>query len=158
MRTLLCLFTALFLFISQTALADKIYRWTDADGQTHFGSQPPEQIRNAQELNLRVQQPSASTANVADSSPSSTDSDQSNKDPEQAAEQANADQPEPAKPTIAPEVAARNCRIAKEQLEQLSVNFSRRYSQADGTVRPLTDAERAAKTQQMNEAIQKYCK
>lgn len=150
MRTVLCLLTALFLLASQAALASKIYRWVDADGQTHFGSQPPEQVHNAEELNLRIQPPSSTGQTTTENSTNG-----SAESSEQPTDEAQA---EPTKPAIDPEVAARNCRLAKERIDQLSVNFNQRYKQADGTVRPLTDAERAAQTKQMNEVIQKYCK
>lgn len=150
MRTFLCLFTALFLFTSQAALADKIYRWTDANGQTHFGSQPPESVNQSEEVILRTQRPSANTDVTTNNNTASTANGSVNNNKETPEEAAVV-------PSIDPELAARNCRIAKEQKQNLSENFNRRFQQSDGNFRPLTDAERATKTKQMEELIKQYC-
>ena len=155
MRAFMCLFAVLFLLSSQTVMADKIYRWTDANGQVNFGSQPPEQTSEAEEVFLRVQKPSSSTDTNTGSDIKAT----STAVKAEAGSNTNeAEQQTAEKPTIAPEVAARNCRIAKEQKQTLSENFNRRFQQPDGSVCPLTDAERATKLKQMDDAIKQYCK
>lgn len=147
MRVLLSLLTALFLFTSQNSVADPIYRWTDADGQVHFGSHPPAQDKPAEEVKLRVQQPSSSSATPTNTETSATSSDATAES-----------EPVSEEPKVDPVVAERNCRIALNQKQTLSENFNRRYKQPDGTVRPLDDAERAARIKQMDEAIKQYCK
>ena len=162
MRAFLCLFAVLFLFTSQTTLADKIYRWVDADNQVHFGSQPPAQNLQAEEVVLRIQQPSASAiSNTKASADASSDVNGNSTKPSTTSpkkDAANGAKPAVAiTPSIDPELAERNCRIAKEQKQNLSENFNRRFQQADGSYRQLTDAERTAKTQQMDEVIKQYC-
>lgn len=147
MRVLLSLLTALFLFTSQNSVADPIYRWTDADGQVHFSSHPPAQDKPAEEVKLRVQQPSSSSATPTNTETSATSSDATAES-----------EPVSEEPKVDPVVAERNCRIALNQKQTLSENFNRRYKQPDGTVRPLDDAERAARIKQMDDAIKQYCK
>src|SRR5690554_598760 len=74
MPVFLSLLTALFLFTSQSSVADPIYRWTDANGQVHFGSHPPAQDKPAEEVKLRVQQPSSSSATSTNTETSATSS------------------------------------------------------------------------------------
>ena len=147
MPVFLSLLTALFLFTSQSSVADPIYRWTDTNGQVHFGSHPPAQDKPAEEVKLRVQQPSSSSATSTNTETSATSSN-ATAESEPATEE----------PKVDPVVAERNCRIALDQKQTLSENFNRRYKQPDGTVRPLDDAERAARIKQMDEAIKQYCK
>ena len=158
MRAFLCLFAVLFLFTSQTTLADKIYRWVDANGQVHFGSQPPAQNLQAEEVVLRIQQPSAAAISKESNDTSSDVNGSSSKPSSKKDVVKDAEPVAPAAPSIDPKLAERNCRIAKEQKQNLSENFNRRFQQADGSYRQLTDAERAAKTQQMDEVIKEYCK
>lgn len=153
MRAFMYLFAVLFLFTSQASFADKIYRWTDAEGQIHFGSHPPAQSKQTEEVVIRAHSPSSTGASKANDSADSKAKTNA-KDEEKQAQVQN----ENTEPAIDPEIAARNCRVAKEQKQLLSENFSRRFQQPDGEVRPLTDAERADRLRQMNEAIEKYCK
>lgn len=153
MRAFMYLFAVLFLFTSQASFADKIYRWTDANGQVHFGSHPPAQTKQTEEVVIRAHSPSSTGTNKADGSADTKTKTNAKNEAEPAQEQAANTEP-----AIDPELAARNCRVAKEQKQLLSENFSRRFQQPDGDVRPLTDAERAARLRQMDEAIEKYCK
>ncbi len=153
MRAFMYLFAVLFLFTSQASFADKIYRWTDAEGQVHFGSQPPQQDNQAEEVKLRVHKPSSPTDTDTTNSAAGSE-DKSSKNEVNAEESVNKMTYEPA---IDPEVAARNCRIAKEQKKLLSENFNRRFQQPDGSVRPLSDAERTARMKQMDDVIKQYC-
>src|SRR5690554_7175126 len=143
MRAFMYLFAVLFLFTSQASFADKIYRWTDAEGQVHFGSHPPAQSKQTEEVVIRVQ-PSSSTAASKTNDSADTNAETNAKNEEKQAQVQN----ENTEPAIDPEIAARNCRVAKEQKQLLSENFNRRFQQPDGEVRPLTDAERTSRLKQ----------
>lgn len=144
MRTLFPVFSLLLLALSAPALADKIYRWTDDSGQTHFGSQPPMQGgKNVEEYNVRV------TPAAAGTKPYQIET--GNKK-EEAQEEAEAKQP-----AISKEEADRNCKQAQEYKTQISSNFSRRYKQEDGEYRPLSDEQRASEIKKADEMIALYC-
>jgi len=46
------------LLVIQTfsVMAEGIYKWTDANGQTHFGSKPPDNEQSATEINMQQRQ------------------------------------------------------------------------------------------------------
>lgn len=155
MRAFLYLLTVLILFASQSSFADKIYRWTDDNGQIHFSSHPPTQTEQAEEVLLRAYKPSTNSKTNTHSD-TSADSNNNTVAANNIKEQPK-EQPVAAKPVIDPEVAARNCRMAKEQKQVLSENFNRRFNQPDGSSRPLTDEERSSKLKQMDDLIKQYC-
>lgn len=146
MRVFMCLFAALFLLTSPASLADKVYRWTDDNGQVHFGNRPPAHNQQAEEMVIRTHTPSSTPAPEEDAKTGQANNKSAEAEP--ATEE---------KPSIDPEIAARNCRVATEQKKLLSENYNRRFKQPDGEVRPLTDAERNSRLKQMNAAIKKYC-
>lgn len=137
-------------FISLAALlhigtaAAKVYKWTDENGQVHFSSQPPRGTDNdVYQLRLdKVPTPPAPAAEKTAEKKSAIDSDDSVE----------------LKPEIDPEVASQYCQQAKQAKQQLSENFSRRYKQDDGSVRPFTDKERADMMKRADDAIKSYCK
>ncbi|MFC3681239.1 DUF4124 domain-containing protein [Bacterioplanoides pacificum] len=137
-------------FISLAALlhigtaAAKVYKWTDENGQVHFSSQPPRGTDNdVYQLRLdKVPTPPAPAAEKTAEKKSAIDSDDSVE----------------LKPEIDPKVASQYCQQAKQAKQQLSENFSRRYKQDDGSVRPFTDKERADMMKRADDAIKSYCK
>lgn len=142
MRSVLLLITALLLSATP-AQAEKIYRWTDADGQVHFGSQPPRELQNKAEA-IEVRTPRLSTPAAApdtEATPAATTTTEVSLAPGISAEQ-----------------AAAYCQQARQQKETLAVNFNRRFQMPDGTFRPLTDAERAEQNKTADEIIRQHCR
>lgn len=126
------------------AEASKIYRWKDADGVVHFGSEPPQDQPQAERYQLRVQPSSQPVENTAPKE-------------EKAAPQVKTETiTMPA--SIDAETAKQHCAQAKSQKVMLSENFNRRYKQEDGTYRPFNDEQRAAKIAEMDKLISVYCR
>ncbi|MEN9465979.1 MAG: hypothetical protein RL217_2160 [Pseudomonadota bacterium] len=152
MRTLTTLFVAglgLSLSLgSSWVQAEKIYRWTDAKGQVHFSSQQPRD-NSAEKLNIKGQPQLGSDAPVegaAATAPSASDG-----------QPAKAENKTAVPASIDAKQAQENCRIATEHKKSLSENYSRRYQQADGSFRPLSDSERSEQNTKMDEMIKKFC-
>jgi hypothetical protein len=121
------------------ANANKVYKWTDENGQVHFSSHPPRSL-DKDVYNVRVDKaadaPPAKPATVAKPAPAAKEE----------------------KAAISNEQATKYCQQAKDAKAKLSENFSRRFKQDDGSFRPLTDKERADMMKSANEAITAYCK
>lgn len=127
--------------------AEKVYRWVDENGQTHFSSQAPRTLD--QDLyKVRVSK-AAKDSGVKTKSAA----DKKEKVPQAADDK----QTELEKSGIDAKQAAVFCQQAKKARQKLSENFNRRYTQEDGSARPLTDKERANMIKQADAAIAGYC-
>lgn len=145
MRIFISLFSALLLGLSTQALAEKIYRWVDESGQTHFSSRPPEeQPQRAQEYNVRV-------------APPAKDAQAYRIDTSKPEKPAGEDDVVELKPAMTREEAEEGCRKAKEYRMLVTTNFSRRFKQEDGEYRPLTDEQRTAEIKKADDMIERYC-
>ena len=138
------LLSVLLIGLSVNALADKVYRWVDENGQTHFSSMPPEGAGNkAEEYKLHMTRPAEGVEGYR----INTDKPA----PEQA------EQPVTATTRMSKEEADAGCTQAKDYKEKLMSNFSRRFKQEDGEYRPFTDEQRAAEIKKADELIAHYC-
>jgi hypothetical protein len=119
----------------------KIYKWTDANGQTHYSSQPPKDqkaqtVRQAKEPTPVVP---ATTAATADGAAATTTGD---------------------KPAMSDADRARltdYCKTLRTRVSQLQKGGQFSESNPDGSARPLNNADvnRMLSTDQANET--KYC-
>lgn len=126
--------------------AEKVYRWTDENGRVHFSSQPP---RSLNEDVYKFHVDKAADAPPPKPVEASTETSKTAVKTKATEQQ---------QPEIAPKEAKKYCQQARDAKVKLSENFNRRYQQEDGSVRPLTDKERADMMKQANESIAAYCK
>jgi len=111
MRAITLLFT---LFFISTIQAGQVYKWTDANGQTHFSQFPPEQ---AQSENIVVNTPPPSNSKKADEA--------LQKMRQQLQEQAvdrTTESEEEKEAAAEAERMAENCKKAKQRLTDLKNN------------------------------------
>ena len=133
----------LLVFAALPTLAEQVYRWVDDKGQVHFGAMPPhEKERQAQAYELRVTPPSSTP--LPEKKTDKPASPEESKDTE-------------LKGSVSAEDAKKYCDEGRNYKATLSEDFSRRYTQPDGTVRPLTDAERAAEVKKADDIVKRYC-
>ncbi len=138
--------TSLLLALSASAMASQVYKWVDAQGVTHFGSQPP-QGQSATSINTSAPQPKA----VEEEQPAPTF--ESIADPEQAAFDKKA------KEEVAAKEAERKkyCEDVRTNLAQLE-NNPRIRVEVDGEVRRLGEDERQQRITEAKKAIAENCK
>ena len=138
--------TSLLLALSASAMASQVYKWVDAQGVTHFGSQPP-QGQSATSINTSAPQPKA----VEEEQPAPTF--ESIADPEQAAFDKKA------KEEVAAKEAERKkyCEDVRTNLAQLENNPQIRV-EVDGEVRRLGEDERQQRITEAKKAIAENCK
>ena len=138
--------TSLLLALSASAMASEIYKWVDAQGVTHFGSQPP-QGQSATSINTSAPQPKV----VEEEEPAPTF--ESIADPEQAAFDKKA------KEEVAAKEAERKkyCADVRTNLAQLE-NNPRIRMEVDGEVRRLGEEERQQLIAEAKKAIAENCK
>lgn len=136
---------SLLLALSASATAGQVYKWVDAQGNTHFGAQPP-QGQEATSINTTVAPPKAA-APAAPVLPSFED------DAEQQAADAKV------KAEVAAKEAERKkyCEGARTNLAQLR-NNPRVMVDVMGEPRRLTEEERQARIAENEQNIVEHCK
>lgn len=135
MRVPMFLVMALGLAMAGSALAQggatKVYKWTDKDGRVHYSSTPPPE-GEAKEMNVR----SAPATPVA-----AKPEEEAKPDPE-------AERKEGFK---------RNCEAARANLAQFQQQGQLMTKNPDGTMTPVSDADKQAGISQAQKDIAYYC-
>lgn len=142
----------LLLALSSPASAGQIYKWVDAQGTTHYGTQPP-QGQQATSVNPGIA-PARATTPAPEAAPleAPSSAEAIDADPEQQAinEQVKAD--------VAAQALQReeNCKIFRTNLAQME-NNPRVRVEVDGQVRRLGEEERQAKMAETRKLISDNC-
>lgn len=140
--------TSFLLALSASAMASEIYKWVDAQGVTHFGSQPP-QGQSATSINTSAAQPKKAVEQEPEPAPTFD----SIADPEQAEFDKKARQ------EVAAKEAERKkyCADVRTNLAQLE-NNPRVRVEVDGEVQRLSEEERQERIAEAKTAIAENCK
>lgn len=137
---------ALLCSLSAICQAGQIYKWIDAQGQTHFDSQPPVN-QSVQQIDLK-QLPPPPPPRTLPSLPRTGDKAQAEQDAIDAKVK---------KQVAVQEVKrAAYCQDVRMNLAQLRNNPRARLD-IDGVIRRLTDEERATRVAEAEKAIQDNC-
>ena len=136
---------SVLLALSTGATAGQIYKWVDAQGNVHFGSQPPEG-QQAAEVNPNITQPKLSSEKKPQAAAPTEDSEQESIDAK-------------VKEDVAKQEAERKkyCETVRTNLSQLQNNPRVRVEEK-GEVRRLTEEERQARIAETEKAIAENCK
>lgn len=136
---------SVLLALSTGATAGQIYKWVDAQGNVHFGSQPPEG-QQAAEVNPNINQPKLSSEKKPQAAAPAEDSEQESIDAK-------------VKEDVAKQEAERKkyCETVRTNLSQLQNNPRVRVEEK-GEVRRLTEEERQARIAETEKAIAENCK
>lgn len=137
---------SVLLALSTTVNAGQIYKWVDAQGNVHFGAQPPEG-QKAAEVNPNISQPKPPAAQ-----PSTTEAKAETQD----AEQKQLDQQ--ARKDVAKNEAERKsyCDHTRKDLAQLRANPRLRIEE-NGEMRRLTEEERQERISKSEASIKENC-
>ncbi|MCD8523711.1 MAG: DUF4124 domain-containing protein [Saccharospirillaceae bacterium] len=145
MRFFAVIFTLLLAAGTTIVQAEKLYRWVDENGQTHFSNLPPaNHSGHSEEYQLQVSKPADKVDGYKigikqeNASPASTSTEQE-------------------KPRMTKAEAEAGCAKARKHKDIVSTNFNTRFKQEDGEYRPLTDEQRAEQIKLADEQIAKYC-
>lgn len=138
MKYLYCFLMLAMLALSGAApAAEKIYRWVDDEGVTHFTAHPP---KNRESEVVRVQtgssDPVPPPATASEEQPANADQDGA------AAQQSRND--------------AYRCSIARENLKVLQTS-ARVQVQEDGEIRYLNEEEQRERAEQARQIIAESC-
>ena len=143
------IFIVLSLLVSSPAIAG-IYKWTDSDGNIHFGDRPAE-LDSATELNIRI-----------DKNTGVTNSSGRQKEREYLLKTIEKDKKEAAenkKKKLAADKKRKKRCASYRRSYQSHIQSSRTYSMTpDGVKTYLSDEERLARKKRFSKGISKYCR
>lgn len=136
---------SVLLALSSGATAGQIYKWVDAQGNVHFGSQPPEG-QEASAVNPNVSQPKLAPPPQPAKAESSAQIEQEKID-------------QKIKSDVAKREAERKkfCETVRTNLSQMENNPRIRIEE-NGELRRLTEEERQARIAESKKAIEENCK
>ncbi len=135
---------SVLLALSTTVNAGQIYKWVDAQGNVHFGAQPPEG-QKAAEVNPNISQPKSPEPQTAPKSVDSEDAVQEKLDQQARKEAAKND-------------AERKtyCERIRKDLAQMKANPRVRIEDG-GELRRLTEEERQERISKSEASIKENC-
>jgi hypothetical protein len=132
-----------------------VYKWTDENGNVHYGSQRPADT-TAERMNIDSgKQPYAdptATEEADKAGKKPGEENKENKKPQAAAAKA------PEKQEISKKEKQARCAQARKNLQTISTRGRARVKQPDGTSRHVTDQERNANLAQVKKNVARYCK
>ncbi|MGD9888752.1 MAG: DUF4124 domain-containing protein [Halothiobacillaceae bacterium] len=121
-----------------------IYKWVDSKGITHFGAQPPQNVKSV-EVEPRVYAP-------ATPAPSNTNEAK----PEDKPAEAAAEKPKEML-TISAEEIAKQCKDAQARLQQLEASPRLMTRSADGQMQRVPEEERQKMIETERANVADYC-
>lgn len=133
-------FLLLALAVSQTALAQKVYTWTDAKGVVHYGEHPPKNVK-ATLVKTRTGHSDPTPAPATGAQPATA---------------TTGAQPAAANPAAALKDPER-CSQARANLDMLNTVARIRTQNADGVMVYLTEEDKAQQRTQMQQIIDQAC-
>ncbi|WP_250464181.1 DUF4124 domain-containing protein [Microbulbifer litoralis] len=159
---------ALAIFISTLALtaqADGIYKWTDENGVVHFGSQPPQEKKNddvevvRKPKSERYKQWQAEQQALMAEEKAAQEAEQPKSARREEEKQDGDTQPEENRQPSRAEMAVRaqRCRMARDNLQELTTHSRVREIGSDGKMRVLPEEERQQRITQMQRTIRDNC-
>ena len=123
-----------------------IHKWVDANGVTHFGAQPPQNVKSI-EVEPRVYAPATSAP---------AQSTTSEVKPEAKPADAAADKPKEML-TISAEEIAKQCKDAQARLQQLEASPRLMTRTADGQMQRVPEEERQKMIETERTNVADYC-
>ena len=153
-KILACFFMAsLLAILSTTVSAGKVYKWTDAAGNTVYSQTPPPSKNDVEEMNVKPSKPSTPPA-----TPKSNTGSTSPGDKPQAEDKAADDTAKNEQEAKNEEIRKENCKRASTQLRTIS-DGGRIYEVNEQGERVYWDDEtRKAKMEAAQKSVEEWCK
>lgn len=140
----------LILFMSCSSYAAGIKKWTDENGQVHYGDSPP---LKSQSESIRVSRPPSNPGKPLPRFSGSKEEDNNS-----ATETTSVTPEQKEFPETTEEDAAKRCASAKKDLATLRRSNRIRLKSDDGKVHYMTAEEIAERKKQSQEDIDQFCK
>jgi hypothetical protein len=147
MRHIIAALACSIALASAPLMADTtIHKWVDANGVTHFGAEPPKNVK-AEEVKPRIYSPST---------PASTSEKAVETKVEDKPKDATTDKPKEML-TISAEQIAAQCKDAQSRLQQLESSPRLMTRTADGQMQRVPEEERQKMIEAERVRVKEYC-
>lgn len=145
----------LTLFMLPLSVTAGVYKWTDKDGNVHYGSQRPADAQ-AEKLKIETSKPLSQPPETKKDKPAEKAEAEKEAAP---TEPAKAKQPEPPKePVLSRKQKKQLCSQARQRLAAIESRGRLKATDEKGNVRHLTDAERSSRLKEARGDVGKYCR
>jgi len=142
--------STVILISSNAVLAGKIYKWTDAEGNIHYGSEKP---ADAEAEKMKVD---TSTTGVDTGAEALDDlKQQVDDEAEKIKEEGIPEQPPV--PSLPMKEVKKRCQAAKQDLATIQSRGQLRERDASGEVRYVSDEEKQRRIKAAKQQVREYC-
>lgn len=139
------------LLSSATALAGQIYKWTDAEGNIHYGSEKPADADTAENVKINTSKTGVNTgAEALDDLKQKTD-DEAEKIKEEGIPA------QPPVPSLSMKEVKKRCQAARQDLATIQARAQLRERDEKGNVRYVSDKEKQQRLKAAKQQIREYC-
>ena len=142
--------STVILFSSNAVLAGKIYKWTDAEGNVHYGSEKP---ADAEAEKMKVDTSKTGVDRGADA----LDDLKQKVDDEAERIKEEGIPPEPPVPALPMKEVKKRCQDARNDLATIQARGQLRERDANGEIRYVSDEEKQRRTKAAKQQIREYC-
>jgi hypothetical protein len=142
--------STVILFSSAAVLAGKIYKWTDAEGNVHYGSEKP---ADAASEKMKVD----TSKTGVDRGAKALDDLKQGVDDEAERIKEEGIPPEPPVPSLPMKEVKKRCQAAKQDLATIQSRGQLRERDASGETRYVSEEEKQRRIKAANMQIREYC-
>jgi len=148
---LITLLSMVFLFGTATVQAGQIYKWTDAEGKVHYGSEKPADAAG-EKMKVDTSRTGVNSgAEALDKLKQETD-DKAEKVKEEGVPE------KPPVPSLPMKEVKRRCQAARQDLATIQSRGQLRERDEKGETRYVSNKEKQQRIKQANKQIREYCK
>lgn len=154
---------ALAVLATSAQAGSKFYKWTDAQGVTHYTAEPPPStVKGASEVKVRSQQLPEEAADAATSAQEAGNNaqktDTKGKDQDQAkSKEKEKDKEQKKEGAAGNERYAERCTKLNADLDTMKTHTQIRVSDGKGEAKLLSDEEKNAKQDEVQRQIKAFC-
>ena len=149
-KLLITTLSMVILLGSNTAPADKIYKWTDAEGNVHYGSEKPADAP-AEKMKVDTGLTGANTGAEALDKLKQQADDEAQKIKEEGIPE------QPPVPSLPMKEVKRRCTAARQDLATIQARGQLKERDEQGNVRFVGEEERQQRIKQAKKQIKEYC-
>ena len=137
------------LFSSAAVLAEKIYKWTDAEGKVHYGSEKPADA-DAEKMKVNTDKTGVESGTALDDLKQQVD-DEAERIKEEGIPA------QPPVPSLSMKEVKKRCQAAKQDLATIQSRGQLRERDANGEIRYVSDEDKQRRIKAAKQQVREYC-
>jgi len=141
--------STVILFSSAAVLAEKIYKWTDAEGKVHYGSEKPADA-DAEKMKVNTDKTGVESGTALDDLKQQVD-DEAERIKEEGIPA------QPPVPSLSMKEVKKRCQAAKQDLATIQSRGQLRERDANGEIRYVSDEDKQRRVKAAKQQVREYC-